>query len=401
MGLIKAALGSVNQVIGDQFKEFITCPTVANDVIIQRGIVQHGDANKTFTEGVITNGSGIAVPDGMAMMIVDNGKIVEFTAEPGTFTYDSSSEPSIFCGGLGNGIVESIKTIGSRITYGGQAAKDQRVYYVNIKLIPGLTYGSQQPIMVKDPIYQSVRVTYNGMYAVKIADPAILIANVIGANPKDTLTLNDVFTSEGNTSMLKSQFSQNVGQAISQLMTMKNVSFVEIQNYQSDITNLMNELLNQSWRQTYGLEVGQVTININATEESLKVMSEMDAEIAKTARLGQVYSNNMAGTMAAATATAMQNAASNEGGAMMGFMGMGMAQAQGANVMGTVMGQPAPAPQPAPTAPTAPVPGQAFAAGVVTPEAPAAPVAPEAPVAPAAPTPEVAPEAPVEETPAE
>ena len=242
MGLIKAALGSVNQVIGDQFKEFITCPPVQNDVIVQRGTVQHGDANTTFTEGVISNGSGIAVPEGMAMMIVDNGKIVEFTAEPGTFTYDSSSEPSVFCGGLGNGIVESIKTIGSRITYGGQPAKDQRVYYVNIKLIPGLTYGSQQPIMIKDPIYQSVRVTFNGMYAVKIADPAILIANVIGANPKDTLTLNDVFTSEGNTSMLKGEFVQNVGQAISQLMTQKNVSFVEIQNYQSDITTLMNQL---------------------------------------------------------------------------------------------------------------------------------------------------------------
>ena len=387
MGLIKAALGSVNQVIGDQFKEFITCPPVQNDVIIQRGTVQHGDANTTFTEGVISNGSGIAVPEGMAMMIVDNGKIVEFTAEPGTFTYDSSSEPSVFCGGLGNGILESIKTIGSRITYGGQPAKDQRVYYVNIKLIPGLTYGSQQPIMIKDPIYQSVRVTFNGMYAVKIADPAILIANVIGANPKDTLTLNDVFTSEGNTSMLKGQFVQNVGQAISQLMTQKNVSFVEIQNYQSDITTLMNQLLNQSWRQTYGLEVGQVTININATEDSLKAMSEMDAEIAKTARLGQVYSNNMAGTMAAATATAMNAAASNENGAMMGFMGMGMAQAQGANVLNTAMGVQG---QPAATeAPVQPAPGQAFAGVVQTPEAPVA----EAPAAEEA--------APVEETPAE
>jgi membrane protease subunit (stomatin/prohibitin family) len=229
MGLIKAALGSVNQVIGDQFKEFITCPEVSNDVVIQRGVVSHGDANRTYTEGVITNGSGIVVPNGMAMMIVDNGKIVEFTAEDGTYTYDTSSEPSIFTGGFGNGLLESIKTIGSRITYGGQAAKDQRVYYVNTKLIPGLTYGSQQPVMIKDPIYQSVRVTYNGMYAVKVVDPAILIANLVGSNPKDTLTLNDIFTSEGNTSMLKQQFAQNVGQAISQLMTQKNVSFVEIQ----------------------------------------------------------------------------------------------------------------------------------------------------------------------------
>jgi membrane protease subunit (stomatin/prohibitin family) len=380
MGLIKAALGSVNQVVGDQFKEFITCPPVGNDVVIQRGVVNHGDANKTFTEGVISNGSGIAVPSGMAMMIVDNGKIVEFTSEEGTYTYDTSSEPSIFTGGLGAGLVESIKTIGSRITYGGQPARDQRVYYVNIKLIPGLTYGSQQPVMIKDPIYQSVRVTYNGMYAVKVIDPAILIANLVGANPKDTLTLNDIFTSEGNTSMLKQQFAQNVGQAISQLMTTKNVSFVEIQNYQSDITTLMNQLLDASWRANYGIAVGDVTININATEDSLKIMQEMDAEIAKAARLGQVYANNMAGTMAAATASAMNAAASNDNGAMMGFMGMGMAQAQGANVLNTAMGA---QPQATPEAPVQPTPGQAFA-GVVQPQ--------EAPQTE---------EAPVEETPAE
>ena len=369
MGLIKAALGSVNQVIGDQFKEFVTCPEVSNDVIIQRGVVNHGNANSTFTEGVISNGSGIVVPNGMAMMIVDNGKIVEFTAEDGTYTYDTSSEPSIFTGGLGNGLLESIKTIGSRITYGGQAAKDQRVYYVNIKLIPGLTYGSQQPVMIKDPIYQSVRVTYNGMYAIKVVDPAILIANLVGANPKDTLTLNDIFTTEGNTSMLKQQFAQNVGQAISQLMTQKNVSFVEIQNYQSDITTLMNQLLDPTWRANYGIAVGDVTININATEESLQAMSAMDAEIAKAQRLGQVYSNNMAGTMAAATATAMNSAASNENGAMMGFMGMGMAQTQGANVLNTAMGGQAPAPQAAPETPVQPVPGEAFAGVVQTPEA--------------------------------
>ena len=396
MGLIKAALGSANKVIGDQFKEFVTCPEVSNDVIIQRGTVQHGDGNKTFTEGVISNGSGIAVPEGMAMMIVDNGKIVEFSAEPGTFTFDTSSEPSVFTGGLGNGIVESIKKIGDRITYGGQAAKDQRVYYVNIKLIPGLTYGSQQPIMIKDPIYQSVRVTYNGMYSVKIVDPAILVSTVVGANPKDTLTLNDIFTTEGNTSMLKQQFAQNVGQAISQLMTTKNVSFVEIQNYQNDITNLMNQLLDPTWRANYGIAVGDVTININATEDSLKLMQEMDAEIAKTARLGQVYANNMAGTMAAATGSAMQQAASNENGAMMGFMGMGMAQVQGANVLNTAMGNGAPAPAAAPEAPVPPTPGEAFAGVVPTPEAPAEEAPAETPAEePAAETPAE------EETPAE
>lgn len=109
MGLIKALTSSVSSGLGDQFKEFITCPEMDNNVIIQRGYVQHGEGNKNYSEGVISNGTAIAVPQGMAMMIIDNGEIKEFTAEPGTYTWDSSSEPSIFTGGLGKGIVNTFK----------------------------------------------------------------------------------------------------------------------------------------------------------------------------------------------------------------------------------------------------------------------------------------------------
>ena len=132
MGLIKALTNSTGSVLGDQFKEFVTCPTVDNNVLMVRGIVSHGEGNSNPTEGVITNGSKIAVPQGWAMMLVDNGAVKEFTSEPGEFIYDSGSEPTIFHGGLGQGILDSIKTLGSRITYGGQAARDQRVYYVNL-----------------------------------------------------------------------------------------------------------------------------------------------------------------------------------------------------------------------------------------------------------------------------
>ena len=404
MGLIKAALGSLNQVVGDQFKEFITCPPVANDVIIQRGTVQHGDANKTFTEGVISNGSGIAVPDGMAMMIVDNGKIVEFTAEAGTFTYDSSSEPSIFYGGLGHGLLESIKTIGSRITYGGQPAKDQRVYYVNIKKIPGLTYGSQQPLLIIDKIYRSINITYNGQYEIRVADPAILIANVVGSNPKDTLKLNDIFTSEGNTSMLKQQFAQNIGQAIAQTLKEQNISFIEIAGYYSNITAKMNELLGTTWGANYGIVVENVVVNTAPTEESRKIITDMDAKIAEKQLMSGVYSDNMQGAMAEDFGRAMNTAAGNEAGAMMGFMGMNMASMAGGNVMGNILGQAQqvtpqqPVQQAAPVQPVAP----AAPAAPVTPVEPVAPVASEAPAAPVEPAAPVAPEAPAEpETPAE
>ena len=178
MGLIKAATSAISSGFGDQFKEFVSCPTVDNNVIIQRGEVSHGDGNKNPSDGVISNGSGIAVPEGMAMMIVENGKIVEFSAEPGTFTWDSSSEPSIFYGSLGTNILESIKTIGQRITFGGQTAKDQRVYYINIKNIMGNTFGSSQPETIFDPVYNSVEITYNGEYAIKVVDPVVLVNNV-------------------------------------------------------------------------------------------------------------------------------------------------------------------------------------------------------------------------------
>ena len=128
MGLIKAVTSSVSSGLGDQFKEFITCPAVSGDVLIQRGEINHGDGNKNPSEGIITNGSKIIVPVGMAMMVIDNGRITEFSSEPGEFIYDNTSEPSVFVGGFFKGIVDTIKVIGNRITFGGQEAHDQRVY---------------------------------------------------------------------------------------------------------------------------------------------------------------------------------------------------------------------------------------------------------------------------------
>lgn len=363
MGLIKAAVEAAKFGIGDQFKEFIDCPQVENDVIIQRGVVHHGEGNENYSANVISNGSTIAVPQGMAMMIIDNGKVVEFTAESGTYKWDTSSEPSIFTGGLGKGLIDTIKTIGSRITYGGQEAKDQRVYFVNIKTIPGNTFGSTQPETIFDPVYGSVEITYNGEYAIKVDDPIVLVNNVIGANPKDTLTFDDIFVTNGQ-NMLKSRFAQKVSEAISNIMTLHNVSFNRIQSYKSDVTDQMNQILDTEWHQKYGILVEDVALRINASEESRRIVQEMDADVARTTRMGQVYSNNMAGTMAAASAEAMKGAASNPNGSMMGFMGMGMGQMAGSTMMGAVSGMQG---QPTNAQPAAdvPMPGTVFAAAPV------------------------------------
>lgn len=335
MGLIKSLISSTSSTFGDQFKEFVVCPTVNNDVIIQRGIVKHGSGNTNYSEGVISNGSTIEVPQGTAMMIIDNGEIKEFTSIAGTYTWDTSSEASIFTDGLGKGIVNTFKTIGKRFTYGGEIAKDQRVYYVNIKTIPGNTYGSSQPEIIYDPVYNSVEITYNGEYAIKVDDPVILVNNVIGSNPKDTLTFDDIFKTNGN-NMLKSKFAQKISEAISNVMLSKNISFNRIQGFKSEITDEMNNILDSEWHAKYGIIVEDVTLRINVSDETRKIVQEMDSKLAETSRMGQVYSNNLAGTMAAATAESMKNASSNENGAMMGFMGMNMATMQGNNIMNTV-----------------------------------------------------------------
>lgn len=326
MGLIKALTSSTSSALGDQFKEFVTCPTIEKDVLIQRGYVQHGSGNKNPSAGVITSGSAIVVPQGMAMMIIDNGAITEFSSEPGTYTYDSSSEPSIFTEGLGKGIVETIKTIGKRITFGGQTAKDQRVYYVNLLTITGNKFGSPQPRKITDDKYGMIEVTFYGEYAFKVTDPALLIQNVIGANPKDTVTYEEIVGSQ-----LKGKFIEKISEAISKVMRLHHISFGDILMYNSDITNEMNEVLDDSWKSQYGLEITDVALaDINLTEESMARVNKVDE--------AKIFSNAsmQSGLMANATASAMQSASENANGAMMGFMGMNMANQAGTTAMGIV-----------------------------------------------------------------
>ncbi len=326
MGLIKALTSSTGSVLGDQFKEFVTCPTVDANVLITRGVVQHGEGNKKPSEGVITNGSKITIPQGWAMMLVDNGKIVEFSSEQGEFTYDSGSEPTIFYGGLGKGIVDSIKTLGSRITYGGQTARDQRVYYVNLLTVTGNKFGSAQPKKITDEKYGILEVTFFGEYAYRVDDPVALVGNMLGANPKDQVTIDEVMGSQ-----LKNEFVEQVSKAISEVMRTKKVSFGDMQSYGSDISDKMNEILSPSWKAKYGLVVTDVAMgDINVTDASMERINKIDdATIFSDAKL-------QSGLLASASAEAMKNAASNEGGAMLGFAGLNMASTAGAGMMNAV-----------------------------------------------------------------
>ena len=328
MGLLRATTGSISQVVGDQFKEFITPATSDKTVLVQKGVVNHGSGNSNPTEGIITNGSKIVIPEGYAMMIVDNGAIKEFSAEAGEFIWDQSSEPSVFEGGFFKGIGDSIKRIGNRITFGGQPAHDQRVYYVNLLNITGNKFGSTNTETIFDPVYGSVEITFFGEYSFKVVDPTILITNVLGSMPKDEVSVEEVVGGQ-----LKMEFTSNVSTCIADLMTSNNISFNTVQKYKNEVVKVMNNLLDESWVKQYGLEIQDMALNINASDESKAIIREVDAEISREKRRGDMYAANPSGMMAAATADAMVNASKNENGAMMGFIGMNMSQNVGANVM--------------------------------------------------------------------
>lgn len=326
MGLIKAFTASVSSQLGDQFKEYVTCPSMEGGVLVQKGQIHHGDGNKNPSENVITDGSLIVVPEQTAMMIVENGKIIEFSAEAGGYTFNNKTEPSIFTGKLGEGIINSIKEMGKRITFGGHTAQDQRVYYVNLLTFTNNKFGSMQPKKITDDKYGMLEVTFFGEYALKVENPTLLVQNFIGANALDKITFADLF--EGQ---FKSKFVEKLTQAITTVMRKQKIPFGDIGMYGSDISNEMNDLLKDDLLEKYGMKITDVALaDINVTEDSMARINKIDD--------ATIFSNQnlQSGLMAEATAEALKNAANNDAGAMVGFMGMNMANQAGASAIGAI-----------------------------------------------------------------
>lgn len=325
MGLIKAAVGSVGGVFANQWKEFIYCEALPNDVLMRKG-QKRTDKRSSNTKGddnVISNGSVIAVADGQAMIIVDQGEIVEFCAEPGEFTYDTSSEPSLFTGNLGENILETFRQIGRRFSYGGGAGKDQRVYYFNTKEIIGNKFGTPSPIMfrVKNMevgLSRTVQVRCNGMYAYQITDPLLFYRKYCG-------NVAYQFTKEQIDETLKIDFIDALQPALGELSAM-GIRPDELPAKARELKNAMNNALKEEWVDTRGISIGKIALNpITLSPEDMKKINELEEAVS--------YGSNpyaMGGRMGTATANAMETAAGNSAGAMTGFMGMNMA----ANAMG-------------------------------------------------------------------
>lgn len=319
MGLIRAALGAAGGVLADQWKEFFYCEALPNNVLMTKGQKRVGgrSSNTRGSDNIITNGSGIAVADGQCMLIVEQGKIVEVCAEPGEFTFDSSTEPSIFSGSLGQGIKESFKTLGKRFTYGGDTGKDQRVYYINTKELIDNKFGTPSPIpfrVVDSKINLDIDVSVrcSGVYSYKIADPLVFYKSLAGNVEQD-------YTREQIETQLKTEFISALQPAFGKLSDLE-IRPNQIVSHNTELENALNEALSEKWYNLRGLTVVSVALGS-------VTLPEEDAELIKQAqRTGMMRDPSMAGaTLVGAQADAMRGAANNSAGAMTGFMGMGMA----------------------------------------------------------------------------
>ncbi len=319
MGLLKAGLGAVGGVLADQWKEFFYCEAMPKDVIMVKGEKRVGNrsSNTKGSDNIISNGSGIAVADGQCMMIVEQGKIVEVCAEPGEFTYDTSTEPSIFAGNLGQSIKETFKLIGKRFTYGGDTGKDQRVYYFNTKELIDNKFGTANPVPFrvvdsKIGLDLDVSLRCSGVFSYKVADPLLFYTNVCG-------NVASEYRREEIDAQLKGEFISALQPALAKLSDME-LRPNQIIAHNTDLENALNEALSQKWGETRGLKVVSVALGS-------VTLPEADAEMIKTAQRNAMMMNpNMAAAqLVGAQADAMKAAASNTNGAMAGFMGMGMA----------------------------------------------------------------------------
>ncbi len=323
MGLIKAAMGAVGGALADQWREFFYCDALDQDVLVVKGEkrISGRSSNTKGNDNIISNGSGIAVADGQCMIIVEQGKIVEVCAEPGQFTYDSSTEPSIFAGNLGKGIADTFRTIGKRFTYGGDTGKDQRVYYFNVKEIMDNKFGTPNPIpfRVVDSrlgLDVDVSIRCSGVYSYMIADPLLFYTKVCG-------NVEQAYTREEIEKQLKTEFISALQPAFGKLSELE-LRPNQIVSHNTELEEAMNFALSTKWGKLRGLKVVSIALG------SVSLPPE-DAEMIKQLQRTAVLQNpNMAGaTLAGAQADAMRTAAGNAAGAMNGFVGMGMAMNAG------------------------------------------------------------------------
>ena len=323
MGLIKAALGSAGSIMGDQWREYFYCDSMDADVLMTKGTKRTSSrsSNTKGSDNIISNGAVIAVNEGQCMLIVEQGKVVEFAAEAGEFIWDSSTEGSVFYGGFGEGLKDSWQNLKRRFTFGADTAKDQRIYFINTKEIMGNKYGTPAPVpfRVVDRnigLDMDVSIRCNGEYSYRISDPLIFYQKVAG-------NVSSTFYRSQIDSTLKTDFLTALQPAFARISEM-GIRYSALPAHTYEIAEAMNQALSTKWTANRGISV--VTVGVNSVTAS----AEDEATIKELQKSAVFRNTNMAAAhMVQAQAEAMKAAASNENGAMMGFMGMNMAQSAG------------------------------------------------------------------------
>ncbi len=322
MGLILATLSAASSTLRDQWKEYFYCESIPNNILAVKGQKKVNGTN-FGNDNIITDGSVIAVADGQCMIIVEQGKVVDICAEPGEYKYDSSTEPSLFTGSLSEGIKNVFAQFGKRFTFGGSPSEDQRVYYFNTKEIPGIKYGTPNPIPfrivdknINLDMDSSVRCF--GEYSIHITDPVLFYTNVCG-------NISDAYPVSKIESQLKTELLTALQPAFAKIGD-TGVRISSMPAHTTEIADNLNAELSSKWKNLRGIEIVSFGISsITGDEEDEKTIKELQRD-------STLRDQNMAAArLVGAQAQAMQDAAKNAAGAMNGFVGMNMAQ----NVGGT------------------------------------------------------------------
>ena len=333
MGLISAATGAIGGVLADQWREYFYCEALGSDVLVSKGqkrVNEKRSSNTKASDNIITNGSIVAVNDGQFMMIVEQGKVVDFTAESGEYVYDKSTEPSLFYGGFGKGILESLKIIGRRFTFGGDTAKDQRVYFFNTKEILGNKYGTATPVpfrVVDKNVGLDIDIAIRcyGEYSYKFVDPILFYKNVCG-------NVESEYRRDEIDSQLKSELMTALQPAFARISEL-GLRYSALPGHAKEIANALNAELSADWKELRGIEIASFGVS------SVTASPEDEERIKQLQQAAALKDPTMAAAvLASAQAQAMQDAAKNENGAFMAFAGMNAAQSAGGTNAATLFG---------------------------------------------------------------
>lgn len=322
MGIIKAATSSLGGTLADQWLEVIEPEDMSDQTVMTKGVMVRKDdkrgSNRKGTSDVITDGSVVHVYPNMMMLLVDGGKIIDYTAEEGYYTVKNDTAPSMFNGGL----KESVQEAFFRFKFGGVTPQKQEVYYINLQEIKGIKFGTATPLQYFDNFYNAeLFLRTHGTYSIRITDPILFYANTIPKNQTqvEISDINEQYLQEFLTAL---NTSINLYSAQGERVSFLPSKSVELSKYMADT-------LDEEWRKLRGIEVVAVAVSsISYTDDSQKLINMRN----QGAMLGDPSVRE--GYMQGAVARGIEAAGSNTGGAMQAFMGMGMGMNQAGDVLG-------------------------------------------------------------------